>query len=68
MRAYKIEAQPGADIRHVVAFSGSMADAKVVRRTLSAQPGAEFWTVYIVEIDIPAGKNDLIEFLNNLVK
>ena len=68
MRAYKIERQPLTGTFRVVEFAGSMADAKVARRTLATQLEVAISTVDIVDVDIPTSKGALIEFLNNLVK
>ena len=68
MRAYKIEAQPGADIRHVVAFASSKVGASGARSVMMDAHGAARSDITIVEIDIPTGKDGLLAFLNNLVK
>jgi hypothetical protein len=63
MRAYKVEAEG-----HGFRFGSTQADARAKRDELVEKFEVKKSKVTIEEVEIPTGKADLLEFVNNLAE
>lgn len=67
MRAYQVSAQPNGEIIKFL-IASTQADARVKRDELISDiPNLKKKDVVIEEIEVPTGKSDLIEFINNAI-
>lgn len=71
MRLYKVHATPatpGPEVKRVVKWGGSMAEARAAKKEIVAKHGVKASSVSMDETEVPTNKAGLIAWLNENVR